>query len=338
MDTLDPDFSIWEDDRYFPVFPVEVSRGCRQRCPFCTDPVIRRGLATSPVDRTMRTIRNLVTAHGEVCVRFVDSSMSSLGASLDELLDALIREGAPVRWSAYAYPHDITDGLARKMAAAGCVALFLGIESLATGVRVGKHHTKRPEEVARAVDALRAHGIFVHGNFIVGLPGETAATVEETLRGIARIGFDSVGGGPFFLTPGSTFERSARQFGIQILDPAWRTRQHINFHESEYDYFRTATLSQPQIRQLAADFRAEVQAQGVSCWNLSDYAAICWISVGGTLADLTELWHRPESSLTDSQRIVISVLKEKRSADAGVASRFVELARNTAASRAPAVA
>lgn len=331
MDALAPDYSIWPDGRYFPVFPVEMGRGCRQRCPFCTDPVIRQGLALDPIDRTMQTIKALVADHGQICVRFVDSSMSSLGDSLDDLLDALIRAELPVQWSAYAYPHDITEDVARRMAAAGCVALFLGIESLGDGVRVGKHHTKRPDEVARAVDALHAHDIFVHGNFIIGLPGETPTTVEQTLRGIAKIGFDSIGGGPFFLTPGSTFERSATKFGIQILDPTWRVRQHVNFYDSGHEYFRTATLTQPQIRQLAAQFRNEVQSQGLACWNLSDYAAICWRSVGGDLHDLVDLWRRPEARLSDKERLVLEVLKEKIGVTvADQANGFVELTRQVA--------
>ena len=67
MDTLPPDYSIWPGgDRYFPVFPVEFSRGCRQHCPFCTDPVLRRGVAVNPVDRTMKTLRRLAAAHDPV--------------------------------------------------------------------------------------------------------------------------------------------------------------------------------------------------------------------------------------------------------------------------------
>jgi anaerobic magnesium-protoporphyrin IX monomethyl ester cyclase len=331
MDSLAPDYRIWPDDRYFPVFPLEASRGCRQRCPFCTDPVIRRGLALSPASRAMSTIRSLVADHGPVCLRFVDSSMSSLGDSLQELLDALIEAELPVRWSAYAYPHDITQQLAGKLAKAGCIGLFLGIESLADGVRVGKHHTKNPDEVARAVDALHANGIFVHGNFIIGLPGETAATVEQTLNAIPAIGFDSVGGGPFYLTPGSTFERSAGRFGIEVTDPAWRLRQHVNFYDSQHEYFRTATLTQPQIRELARWFRQEIETQGKSCWNLSDYAAICWLSVGGNLTDLAILWRRCESDLSPEQQHVISVLKEKTDAGSVAdAAGFVELTRRVA--------
>jgi radical SAM superfamily enzyme YgiQ (UPF0313 family) len=217
----------------------------------------------------------------------------------------------PIQWGAYAYPHDIDDGLAARMAHAGCQALFLGIESLAQGVRVGKHHSKNPSEVARAVDTLHEHGIFVHGNFIIGLPGETATTVQETLTRVARIQFDSIGGGPFFLTPGSTFERRPEKFGIRILDPSWRVRQHLNFYDPSHLYFATTTLTQMQMKALASEFRRRIEDEYLACWNLSDYALLCWHSIGGDTADLVRLWQQPEHELGHQEQAVVNVLKEK---------------------------
>ncbi len=333
MDPLAPDYSFWPDDgRYFPVFPVEFSRGCRQHCPFCTDPVLHSGVAVDPFERTIETLRALAAVHDPVWVRFVDSSLSSLGPDLDRLLEALIAAALPVQWSAYAYPHDIDADLAARMARAGCRALFLGIESLAPGVRVGKHHAKNPGEISRAVDTLHQHGIFVHGNFITGLPGETPATVEQTLAGISGIGFDSVGGGPFYLTPGSTFERRPDKFGIRILDPAWRVRQHVNFYDPAHEYFATATLTQPQMKELAAAFRQQIEAGHAACWNLSDYALLCWLSAGGTATALTDLWRKPEEQMTSAEQQVIGGLKEKDGAvPPDDAASFVAGTRNLAA-------
>ncbi|MEV0322499.1 B12-binding domain-containing radical SAM protein [Streptomyces sp. NPDC050659] len=332
MDSLSPDYAIWGADRYFPLFPVEFSRGCRQRCPFCTDPVLRRGLAVDPVERTMRTVEGLVRRHGPICVRFVDSSLSSLGSDLDVLLDALITANLPVTWSAFAYPHDMTLDLASRMAAAGCRAVFMGIETMAQGVRTGKHHTKHPEEIARSVEVLHANGIFVHGNFIIGLPGETPDTVSETLDGLRTVQFDSVGGGPFYLAPGSTFARRPSKFGIDVFDPEWQLRAHQNFYEP-IPYFRTATLTQLEMRELATRFQKEVEDSQLGCWNLSDFAVLCWLSIGGDINDLKRLWSARRSDLSDDARHVMDVLKE-RSTEASSsecrAEDFVALATRVA--------
>ncbi len=75
---------------------------CRQRptaCLSCTDPVLRGGVAVDPVERTIGTLRTLAAVHDPVWVRFVDSSLSSLGPDLDRLLEAMIAAGLPAQWS-----------------------------------------------------------------------------------------------------------------------------------------------------------------------------------------------------------------------------------------------
>ncbi|GAB3901114.1 hypothetical protein GCM10029964_089440 [Kibdelosporangium lantanae] len=314
MDHLMPDYSIWSRDRYFPLYPVEFSRGCRQRCPFCTDPVLRRGLAVNPVTKTLRTLENLVATDDVAYVRFVDSSLTSLGHELDTLLDAMIAANLPVSWSAYAYPHDITPYVAQRLAAAGCRAVFMGIETMAQGVRTGKHHTKRPNEIACSVRALQDQGIFVHGNFIIGLPGETAETVKQTLDGLDAVRFDSVGGGPFYLAPGSTFTQRPERFGIEVLDPYWMRRAHENFYHP-VPYFRTSTLTQLEMANLTVDFRTQIQRSGLACWNLSDFVVLCWLSVGGDIATLKRLWVTPPADLARDRLAIVDVLRERNSGD-----------------------
>jgi radical SAM superfamily enzyme YgiQ (UPF0313 family) len=310
-DMILPDYSIWLSGRYFPVFPIEFSRGCRHRCPFCTDPVLRKGVKIKKVGNVLKQIHQVIDSYGASHLRFVDSSLTSLRPDLDELLEKMAIEELPVRWGAYAYPSEINEDLAVRLRKAGCEALFLGVESLSTKVVTGKRFSKDVNSVATSVSILRNNGIHAHCNFIIGLPGETYATAAETIRCIDKILPDSVGGGPFYLTPGSTFNEKAESFGINILDDDWIIKQHENFYDSNYEYFRTNTLTQREIRGLATNLRRAVSELRGVYWNMSDYAALCWLSTGGTLSGLKHIWKMIPSSQNENMDRIISVFKEK---------------------------
>ncbi len=92
------------------------------------------------------------------------------------------------------------------------------------------------------------------------------------------------------------------------------------------------------MKALAARFRHEVEERHLACWNLSDYAVLCWLSAGGNLAELVRLWQRPAHELGSSERLLIDVLKEKTGVVLpGQAATFVATARHAAAGQTAAV-
>lgn len=308
-------YRLWNGGRYFPVYPVELARGCPHRCPFCSDPVLQPKLEYAAPDSVLTVLEDLCAEHGEVFVRFADSSFSSLGEPLERLLAGIVERGLPVHWSAYAYTTDITPGLARTLRRSGCEALFLGVESLSPSVITGKRFQKDPARVGVAVGMLQEQGIHVHCNLIAGLPGETEETLRHTVEALAEIAPDSIGGGPFYLTPDTTFHSRLRQFEIEILDEDWMEKLHLSYDDPTYEYFKVRGVRQQQMRAWAAEMRKLSEERGLR-WNLSDYPYLCWRSAGGTREAIYAAWD--EAAGGAARPIDVDVLKEKRGVDLSI--------------------
>jgi hypothetical protein len=90
------------------------------------------------------------------------------------------------------------------------------------------------------------------------------------------------------------------------------------------------------MKALAGEFRRQVEDARLACWNLSDYALLCWLSAGGTATALTRLWQAPDDQLTPAGQQVTGILKEKTGAAVpGDAASFVSVTRELATGSAP---
>ncbi len=84
-------------------------------------------------------------------------------------------------WRCILYPHLVEEPLVRAMAEAGCVEVSLGFESGSEPVLREMNKRFRPEDVRAVSDLLAAHGIRRVGFLLLGGPGETRDTVEQSL-------------------------------------------------------------------------------------------------------------------------------------------------------------
>ena len=81
---------------------------------------------------------------------------------------------------------------ARAMAAAGCVHVGFGVESVDDGVLDRLHKGETFAEIQRAVTLARCHLPRVSGFFVIGLPGSTRELDLAAVRWADRAGIDAV--------------------------------------------------------------------------------------------------------------------------------------------------
>jgi len=174
-------------------YPIEASRGCRFNCSFCCYPG-RTGQAYRTVEEVAGEMRYVRERYGIRKFYFVDSSLTAEPEFILGLCAALRKEKFRADWKCFARPDafDRTPELAGAMAAAGCSWVFMGIESIHDHILAGMRRGMRRDGIERGLERAFGAGLKVHGNFVIGFPGETEATVMETAEFIGRWPFDSV--------------------------------------------------------------------------------------------------------------------------------------------------
>lgn len=169
--------------------PIITSRGCPFRCSFCSIHLhMGRRWRKHSVPYVLRHVRHIVAELGHRSIYFMDDNMGLDAARLEEMIDgflALEAEGLGFTWKTPTGMRTdrLTFDILRKARDAGCDAISLAVESGSQRVLDEVIHKKL--DLARVVEVARwcrEVGIRARAGYVMGMPGETLADMEETIR------------------------------------------------------------------------------------------------------------------------------------------------------------
>ena len=165
-----------------PYISFYTGRGCRARCTFCLWPQTLTGhdyRVRSPqnVYDEMVNAQRLFPQAKEFFLD--DATFTDNPARAVEIARKFKKLG--ITWSCNARANVRRDTL-RELKESGLRLLTVGFESGNQQILNNIKKGTKLEQIRAFVKATKELGILVHGAFILGLPGETAETIEETLR------------------------------------------------------------------------------------------------------------------------------------------------------------
>ncbi|HEY2518121.1 MAG TPA: radical SAM protein [Polyangiaceae bacterium] len=266
-----PDWSLAErlHGRSFSMVHYESVRGCPYRCSFCNYPFLfddtkfrYRSAARIAADWKMLADRG---------VRFVsclDSLFTMPKRRLVELCERLIKDGTKIRWICYARADDLEDlETCRLMKAAGCHQVQIGVESgnQAQLDNMNKRTTVRANQTA--LRNCRAVGITSLATVIVGFPGETRATLDDSFACLQDSPPDV-----YYLAPFNT-----RVEYVPILQPDSRARFGIVTQtdgRSSAPYWKHASMSCTEIGAHARRIHRRMADERVALEGTLFYAGL----------------------------------------------------------------
>jgi radical SAM superfamily enzyme YgiQ (UPF0313 family) len=173
---------------------ILTSRGCTQRCNFCSSTAYwGRQFRTRSVDNIISEVAELVDKYRIEEIQFADDNMTINRKHAKELFSRL--KEFNLSWCT---PHGLMATTLDKemielMAQSGAYQITIAIESGSPRVLKEIIHKTVPsmERMKELIEIAHDNGIQVHGTFVSGLPGETREEIMSTLNYPFKVGFDS---------------------------------------------------------------------------------------------------------------------------------------------------
>ncbi len=211
------DLSVYHDGfcQHRPAIQMHSSRGCPWRCDFCLwAHTLYAGTGRHRTFSPQRVVDEMVHVrdhYGAKEIYFDDDAFNINKAHALGVCAEIIKRGVKTPWSIMSEVRQLDAEMLTTLARAGCIGLKFGIESLAPEVQA--HMQKRVTlEKIHEVTALAGQlGIKTHANMCVGLPGETAESLERSFEFCCQVDADSV---QFYIStplPGTPFYEQIKQ-------------------------------------------------------------------------------------------------------------------------------
>ena len=192
MDTLPWVTPIYKRDldhtKYFggyllhPYISFYTGRGCKSRCTFCLWPQTVGGhnYRTRSIENVVEEVKYTIKTWPDVKeIFFDDDTLTDNAPRVEALARELGKLG--VTWSCNAKAN-VPRKTLEIMKAGGLRLLLVGYESGNQQILINIKKGLRTEVARQFTKDCHDLGIVIHGTFILGLPGETAETIEETIN------------------------------------------------------------------------------------------------------------------------------------------------------------
>lgn len=166
-----------------PVATLQSTRGCPYGCGYCSYPV-NQGLQwrSRSAENIVAEIENDVKEYGFKGIVFRDPLFTLDLKRIDKMCDLLIEKKIDIVFSFETRPELLTIPILDKLYKAGCKAINFGVEDIHPEILKLIHRKPiETEKIIEIVHYAERIGIRTTCFFIIGLPGSTKETIQETL-------------------------------------------------------------------------------------------------------------------------------------------------------------
>lgn len=244
------------------------SRGCPLECAFCESGrhgvIWDRLTRYEPLEIVEDQIREAV-ALGYSALAYYDDilplhkkrteKLMELHRKYDMIWRCFLRSDIINNQGGYDYLKDMRDG--------GLVEVFVGVESASNEIKNNITKKTNIEQDTNIVQWCKELGIRCKTSFILGLPGESLHTMEETRKWILEHRPDRVQVGRLIPFPGTPLTKNPQNYDLKVehtIDDDWF---YMGRNDMNHSFVSTSHLTVEQIDAFWHSLNKELQEAGI---------------------------------------------------------------------------
>jgi len=242
---------------------VITSRGCPYTCSYCDRSVFRRTYRYNSPEYMLELITHLHKRFNIKHVNIYDDTFTLKRERVLKFCELKIKSGLKMTFNCAARTEQLDEEMLRMMKRAGCWMISLGIETGDPDL-LKRHRSYLPtakmdnplENIRAMVHLIKKSGIRAKGLFMMGLPGETEASIDKSMEYVFSLPLDEFNLAKLTPFPGAPIYGDIREHGT--FDEDWTQMNALNFMfiprgftrerlEERYREFYRRYFTRPQI-------------------------------------------------------------------------------------------
>ena len=226
------------------LFPLVTSRGCVYWCDFCsTVRMFGRGYRWRSAKNVVDEMQLVHDKYGVDQVTFYDDAFSVNRERVMKICEELRVRKLDMTWDCGTRVDMVDKDLLKTMHDAGCFAVWLGVESGSEAILGAMNKSIKLDQTRTAFKTANKVGLMTIANTVIGFPGETEQTANQTIRFIKELNPDSVG---FYVAtpyPGTPMYEQVKQKG-------WLRETDFDKYDTANPTFETPWLSMEKLAKI----------------------------------------------------------------------------------------
>ncbi len=161
---------------------VRTSISCPFACSYCEYPIRNGKYRTAGVDAIERELNTIEQIDSIKNVYFIDDTLNFPPQRFKDILRMMIKNKYKFKWGSFFRCQFADREMIELMKESGCIMLFLGIESGNQMILNRMNKCATLDVFRKGLELINEFDIPSTASFVVGFPGETEETIQETIQ------------------------------------------------------------------------------------------------------------------------------------------------------------